>query len=113
MFWWVEMCGEERDLVASGNGVYGGGGPRVAMEAAAVVVVVVVVTAELRGRKMGGEDGVKGKGRLGEAAAVAKDARLRVWVVLWPADEDARLRIIVGEVLRRGWGVVVVAEEER
>lgn len=112
MFWWEEMCGEERDLVASGNGVYGGGGPSVATEAAAMLVVVVV-TAEVRERTMGGEDGVKAKGRLGMAAAVAEDARLRVLVVLWPADEDARLRIVVGQVLRRGWEMVVaVAEEE-
>ena len=40
MFWW-EICGDERDLVVSGNAVYGGGGPR-------AVVVVVVVTVELR-----------------------------------------------------------------
>ena len=79
------MCGDERDLVASGNGVYGGGGPRLA--------VVVVVTAELRGRTTGGEDGVRRKGRLGQAAAVAEDARLRVW-----PGGDARL-LSVGKVL--------------
>jgi hypothetical protein len=108
MFCW-EMCGEERDLVARGNGVYGGGGPRVAtVEAVVTVVVVVGVTAELRGRTMGGEDGVKRKGRLGIAAAVPEDARLRVWVP-WPdEDEDARLRIVVGEVLRREWEMPVV-----
>lgn len=84
------MCGEERDLVASGEGVYGGGGPS---------VVVVVVRAELRGRTMGGEDGVKRKGGLGKAAAVADDARLRVRVLaaLWTDDDDAPLRA-VGEV---------------
>jgi len=60
MFWW-EMCGEERDLVVSGNGVYGGGEPTVV---AVVAVVVVVVTAELRGGMMGGMNvkGVKRKG---------------------------------------------------
>ncbi len=83
MFWW-EMCGEERDLVVSENGVYGGGGPRVA-----------VVSVELRGSTTGGEDGVKTlkrKGPLGKtAAAVAEDARLRGGV-LWP-DEDALLRV--------------------
>jgi len=94
------MCGEERDLVASGKGVYGGGGPRVV----AAVGVVVVVTVELRGRTMGGEDGVKRKGRVGKAAAVAEDARLRVGVpVLWPAvlwpDEDARLGTVGGLLL--------------
>ena len=47
MFWW-EICGDERDLVVSGNAVYGGGGPRVV-----AAVVAVVVTAELRGRTTG------------------------------------------------------------
>jgi hypothetical protein len=70
MFCW-DMWGEERDLVASGNGEYGGGGPRLA-------VAIVVVTVELRGSTTGGEDGVKIKGRLGKAAAVlVEDARLR------------------------------------
>ena len=46
MFWW-EICGDERDLVVSGNAVYGGGGPR-AVAAVVAVVVVVVVTVELR-----------------------------------------------------------------
>lgn len=87
MFWW-EMCGDERDLVGSGNAVYGGGGPRVT--AAAVVVVVVVDTAELRGRTTGGASGVKRKGPLGKAVAVfVEDARLRDWVLLWPDDDDA------------------------
>jgi hypothetical protein len=31
---------------------------------------------------MGGVDGVKRKGRLGRDAAVAEEARLRVWVLL-------------------------------
>jgi hypothetical protein len=102
MFWW-EMCGEERDLAVSGNGVYGGGGPTVVVVgmaavvvAVVVVVVVVVVTAELRGRTMGGTNGVKRKGPLGNAAVVVEDARLR------PADDDARLRTIVGVMLLRG-----------
>jgi len=94
------MCGEERDLVASGNGVYGGGGPRLAV--VAVAVAIVVVTVESRGSTTGGGDGVKRKGRLGKAAAVlVEDARLRGggWV-LWP-DEDARMRT-VGVILLRG-----------
>jgi hypothetical protein len=57
-----ERCDDERDLVASGKGVYGGGGPRLAVE--------------LRGRTMGGEQGVKIKGW--EEDAVAEVARLRV-----------------------------------
>src|SRR5712671_3601092 len=68
MFW--ERCDEDRDLADSGCGVYGGGGPR------AVVVA-------LRGRTVGGEEGVKRrKGRVGKDAAVAEEARLRAWVVL-------------------------------
>ena len=87
---WLEMCGEERDLVASGNGVYGGGGPR------EVAAVVVVVTAELRGRTMGGEEGVKIKRRLGKDAAAVEDARLRVWVwMLWSDDDDAQLKTVL------------------
>jgi len=99
MFWW-EMCGEDRDLVVSGNGVYGGGGPRMAAIAA---VVEVVVTAELRGRTTGGAaDGVaKRKGPLGNEAAVVEDARLRDWVVLWP-DDDGRLRTVGVMLLLRG-----------
>jgi hypothetical protein len=96
MFWW-EMCGEERDLAVSGNAVYGGGGPRAA-------AAVVVVTAELRGGTTGGVNAndVKRKGPLGKAAAVVvEDARLRVWV-LWPADDDARLRTGGGLILLRG-----------
>jgi hypothetical protein len=96
------MCGEDRDLVVSGNGVYGGGGPR----AVAAVVAVVVVTAELCGRTTGGvnADDVKRKGPLGKAAAVVvEDARLRGWcVVLWPADDDARLRTGGAMVFLRG-----------
>jgi hypothetical protein len=112
LFCW-EMCGEERDLVVNANGVYGGGGPRVAVSAAAAavvaVVVVVVVTAELRGRPTGGADGVvKRKGPLGKAAAVAENARRRrdwaVVVLLWPDEEDARLRTVLGVVLLRGRG---------
>ena len=99
MFCW-DMCGEDRDLVVSGKGVYGGGGPRVA---AAAVVVVVGVTAELRGRTTGGEEGVKRKGGLGKAAAVAEEARRRVWAQC--PDEDARVRT-AGEVFLRGWEVV-------
>ncbi len=74
MLW--ERCDDERDLVASGKGVYGGGEPRL----------------ELRGRTTGGEDGVKRKGwdRKGEGAAVVDDARLRVRVA--KAKEEARLR---------------------
>jgi hypothetical protein len=96
------MCGEERDLVVSGNGVYGGGGPTVAAAASAVVVVVVVVTAELRGGTMGGANAndVKRKGPLGKAAAVVEDARLRGWA-LWP-DDDARLRPVGMMMLLRG-----------
>lgn len=99
MFWW-EMCGEERDLVASGNGVYGGGGPTAV--AGVAVVVVVVVTAELRGGTTGGANanGVKRKGPLGKAAAVVEDARLR-GCVLWP-DDDARLRTVGVTMLLRG-----------
>jgi hypothetical protein len=107
MFCW-EMCGEERDLVGSGNGVYGGGGPRVAVLMAVVVVavvVVVVVRAELRGRTStggpGGANGVfvKRKGPLGKAAAVVvEDARLR-GRVLWP-DDEARFRTVGVMVLR-------------
>ena len=82
--------------MVSGKGVYGGGGPRVA--AVVVVVAVVEVTAELRGRTVGGEDGVKRKGGLGNAAAVAEEARRRVWALC--PDEDARLRA-VGEVFLR------------
>ena len=105
MFCW-DMCGEDRDLVVSGKGVYGGGGPRVAAASAAVVVVVVVVgvTAELRGRTTGGEEGVKRKGGLGKAAAVAEEARRRVWALC--PDEDARLRT-AGEAFFRGWEVLV------
>jgi hypothetical protein len=103
MFCW-DMCGEDRDLVVSGKGVYGGGGPRVAA-AAVVVVVVVGVTAELRGRTTGGEEGVKRKGGLGKAAAVAEEARRRVWAQC-PDEEDARLRT-AGEVFLRGWEVLV------
>jgi hypothetical protein len=96
MFGWA-MCGEERDLVASGKGVYGGGGPRVA----AGVVVVVVVTAELRGRTTGGVDGVKRKGGLGKAAAVVEEARLRVWVLaLWTDDDDTPLKAERGASFR-------------
>ena len=86
IFWW-EMCGEERDLVVSGNGVYGGGGPTVA-------VVVVVDTAELGGGRTGGVNGndVKRKGPLGKVAAVVDDARLRVRVLR--PDDDARLRAV-------------------
>jgi hypothetical protein len=100
MFWW-EMCGEERDLVASGNGVYGGGGPT-AVAGVAGVVVVVVGTAELRGGTAGGANanGVKRKGPLGKAAAVVEDARLR-GCVLWP-DDDARLRAAGVMTLLRG-----------
>jgi hypothetical protein len=65
MFW--ERCEEEGDLAVRGKGVYGGGGPR--------------AVGELRGPTMGGVDGVKRKGRLGRDAAVAEDARLRVWVL--------------------------------
>src|SRR6266478_7912618 len=101
MFWW-EMCGEERDLVVSENGVYGGGGPRVA-----------VVSVELRGSTTGGEDGVKTlkrKGPLGKtAAAVAEDARLRGGE-LWP-DEDALLRV-VGVVFSCGREMVVQVDSE-
>jgi hypothetical protein len=101
MFWW-EMCGEERDLVASGNGVYGGGGPTAVAGVAGVVVVVVVGTAELRGGTAGGANanGVKRKGPLGKAAAVVEDARLR-GCVLWP-DDDARLRAAGVMTLLRG-----------
>jgi hypothetical protein len=108
MFWW-EMCGEERDLVVSGNGVYGGGGPTVAASVVVVVVVVVVTVEELRGRTTGAgganADGVKRKGPLGKAAVVlVEDARLRGWaVVLWPDDDaSARLRAAVGVTLLRG-----------
>ena len=77
------MCGDERDLVGSGNAVYGGGGPRVTAAAVVAAVVVVVVTVELRGRTTGGASGVKRKGPLGKAAAVfVDDARLRDWVLL-------------------------------
>ena len=106
LLWW-EICGEERDLVVRGNGVYGGGGPTVVMAvAAAVVVVVVVVTVELRRRTTdtGGANDVKRKGPLGKAGVVVEDARLRGWV-LWPADDDAsaRLRsVAVGVKLLRG-----------
>lgn len=50
---------------------------------------------ELRGPTMGGLEGVKRKGRIGKAAAVAEDARLRVLVLvlLWP-DEYVRLRSV-------------------
>ena len=58
-----ERCDDERDLVARGKGVYGGGEPRLDME--------------LRGRTMGGEQGVKRKG-WEEGAAVADVARLRM-----------------------------------
>lgn len=89
-----------------GNGVYGGGGPRVAVVAVvAVVVAVVVVRAELRGRTTtggpGGANGVvvKRKGPLGNAAAVVvEDARLRGWV-LWP-DDEARFRTVGVMLLR-------------
>ena len=119
LFWW-DMCGEERDLVGRGNGVYGGGGSRVVVVVAAaaetaVAVVMVVVTAELFGCTVGGAGGVKRKGPLGKAAVVVEEARLRGWV-LWPPDDDdasARLRT-VGEMLARGRGremVVVVGSE--
>jgi hypothetical protein len=96
MFWW-EICGEERDLVVSGNGVYGGGGPTVV-----AAVAVVVVTVELGGGTTGGANanGVKRKGPLGKAAAVVEDARLRGWV-LWP-DDEARLRTVGAMMLLRG-----------
>ena len=97
MFCW-DMCVEERDLVVSGKGVYGGGGPRVAVVVVVVTAAVVEVPAELRGRTMGGEEGVKRKGGLGKAAAVAEEARRRVWALC--PDEDARLRT-VGEVFLR------------
>ena len=70
------MCVEERDLVGSAKGVYGGGGPTVAA-AAAAAVVVVAVRVKLSGRTTGGADGVKRKGPLGKAAVVVEDARLR------------------------------------
>lgn len=104
------MCGEERDLAVSGNSVYGGGGPKVAALVAAVAAVVVVVVVavraeELRGRTMGGADGVKRKGPLGKAGVVAEDARLRFggWVVLW-LDDDAggRLRTMGVTLVRDG-----------
>ena len=91
MFCW-DMCGEERDFVVSGKGVYGGGGPRVAAVVVVVVAAAVVeVTAELRGRTVGGEEGVKRKGGLGNAAAVAEEARRRVWALC--PDEDARCTV--------------------
>jgi hypothetical protein len=85
------------------------------------VVVVVTAELELRGRPTGGAaDGVvKRKGPLGKAAAVAENARRRrdwaVVVLLWPDEEDARLRTVLGVVLLRGRGwemVVVVVEPE-
>jgi hypothetical protein len=91
MFW--ESCEDEDDFVVSGKGVYGGGGPRAA------------VLVELRGPTMGGVEGVKRKGRFGKDAAVAEDARLRVWPrVLWLEEETVRLRRVVGvcEVVATG-----------
>jgi hypothetical protein len=72
-----ERCEEERDFAVSGNGVYGGGGPR-------------AVAVGLRGPTMGGLEGVKRKGRFGKDAVVSEDARLRVSVLLLP-DEHVRL----------------------
>ena len=66
----------ECDLVASGKGVYGGGGPRLDEE-------------EFRGRTMGGVHGVKRKG-WDSVAAVADVARLRMGVRL--LEEEVRLR---------------------
>lgn len=85
-----ERCDDERDLVASGKGVYGGGEPRLEME--------------LRGRTTGGVDGVKRKGwdRKGEGAAVADDARLRVGVLV--PEEEVRLRKLYEAVDGPGTG---------
>jgi hypothetical protein len=73
------MCEDESDLVASasGNGVYGGGEPRMMKE-------------DLDGSTMGGDDGVKRKERVGKGMPVAVDARLRVWVLM--TDDGVRLR---------------------
>jgi hypothetical protein len=86
-----DICDDESDLVASasGNGVYGGGEPRL-ME-------------DLGGSTTVGGDGVKRKGRVGKETQVAVDARLRLWVLM--ADDDVRWRdvgeVIVAEVLPR------------
>lgn len=91
-----ERCEEERDFAVSGNGVYGGGGPR------AVVV-------GLRGPTMGGLEGVKRKGRFEKDAAVAEDARLRVSVLLLP-DEHVRFLSVRGVALE--FGAIGEGEED-
>ena len=60
---------------------------------------------------MGGLEGVERKGRIGKAAAVAEDARLRVLVLLlWP-DEYVRLRS-VWRVVALEFGTIDEKEDE-